>query len=217
MKLAPTLATTTAGLNGAPLAPRIAITGSSGTGKSTLAEALAAEWNVPCIPEGMRRRIRSGLNQHEMSDAERRGLAHELYAEMVGGMRAALESDGGFVSDRSPIDSFAFWLYYGFGLEEAETDALADTMRADIEMLDAVVVLPWGTIPLIADGVRTPNKWIQLHFQHLVEGLTARFMPADRIWRMPENVVPVEDRMRWIMDRLARTKEPSPRTGERAG
>lgn len=191
-------------MDGALLAPRIAITGSSGTGKSTLAEALAGAWGVACIPEGMRKRIRAGLNQHKMTDTERRDLAHELYTEMVGGMRAAVENGGGFVSDRSPIDSFAFWLYYGFGIEEAETDRLAETMRADIEMLDAIVVLPWGTIPLLADGVRTPNKWIQLHFQHLVEGLTARFMPAEKVWRLPEDVVPVEDRMRWIEARMKR-------------
>ncbi len=197
------------------MAPRIAITGSSGTGKSTLAEALAARWDVPCIPEGMRKRIRAGLNQHKMSYDDRRALAHELYAEMVGGMRVALESHSGFVSDRSPVDSFAFWLYYGFGVEERETDALFETMRADLEMLDAILVLPWGTIPLIADGVRTPNRWVQLHFQHLVEGLTTRFMPAAQVWRLPEEIRSVEERVVWVELQLRQfEKSSSPLEGK---
>ena len=41
--------------------PRLGLSGSAGTGKSTLGRALAAALDVPYLPEGMRSRLEAGL------------------------------------------------------------------------------------------------------------------------------------------------------------
>jgi nicotinamide riboside kinase len=75
-----------------------------------------------------------------------------------------------FVADRAGYDFAAFWLYYHFAADDAATQALFAEALAP-GRYDAVFVLPWGRIPLVADGVRTPNRWTQLHLQLLLEGL----------------------------------------------
>jgi hypothetical protein len=37
-----------------------------------------------------------------------------------------------------------------------------------------VFVLPWSRIPLVADGVRSSDPWVQLHVQLLIEGMARR-------------------------------------------
>ena len=49
---------------------RIAISGSAGTGKTTLAKALADRLQVPYLEEGFRKRHEAGLDPHDLSQAE---------------------------------------------------------------------------------------------------------------------------------------------------
>ena len=57
---------------------RIAISGSAGTGKTTLATALAHRLQVPYLEEGFRKRREAGLDPHDLSQTEHRALLMEL-------------------------------------------------------------------------------------------------------------------------------------------
>jgi len=192
--------------------PRVALSGSAGTGKTTLGRRLAERWGVPFVAEGMRTRLEAGLDLHTFSHDDLADLLHELFAEQEAAVAAALSAAGGFVADRSPIDHLAFWLYYGFGgLREAETAAVLDRTLAARSACDAVVLLPWGVLPLEDDGVRSPNRWRQLHVQALVEGLSLRHVPADRLLWLPAGLTDPAARVAWVEAELAG------RTGVRVG
>lgn len=151
---------------------RIAISGSAGVGKSTLARALASELGVPCLPEGMREYLQSGgPDLHRLGHDGIRALVLRLWAER---QEAEARATGGFVADRSSYDFAAFWLFYRFAEpNDPDTAAyLAATMGPD--RYDLVVLAPWGRLPLEADGVRSTNPWVQLHTQLLIEGMVRR-------------------------------------------
>lgn len=184
-------------------AVRIAISGSAGTGKTALGRALAKRLGLPFIPEGMRERLAAGLDVHALSAVQFRDLVVELYEEAQANMTRATAEHGGFVADRGPTDYLAFWLYYGFADDLAATETFAARTAEDATRLDANVVLPWGAIPLIADGIRASNPWRQLHFQALFEGLVRARIESERLWWLPADTLSLPDREAWVMDRIA--------------
>ncbi len=182
--------------------PRFAISGSAGTGKTTLGRALAKKLDLPFLPEPMRARLEAGLDLHSVTLDGLRDLILELYDEATGAMDTAIREAGGFVADRSPADFAAFWLYYRLEGDEAATEALVGRVRRDLARLDRVLLLPWGGIPLKADGVRAPNAWLQLHFQALFEGLVATYLPVVPVERLPEETISLDDRVAWALARV---------------
>jgi broad specificity phosphatase PhoE/nicotinamide riboside kinase len=181
--------------------PRIALSGSAGTGKTTLARALAAHWGVPYLDEGMRRRLEGGLDLHSLSPEGFRALNLELRDEQAMRERAALRSHGGFVSDRSALDYAAFWLVYRFVDDEEVTEQVMQAAAEQAAGYDAVVLLPWGVLPLHDDGVRSTNRWRQRHFQATVEGLLRREVEPGRLLEMPA-LRNLEDRIDWTLARV---------------
>jgi len=160
--------------------PRIAISGSAGTGKTTLGRALAAQLGVPFVEEGMRRRIEAGFRPHGYGAREWALLVRELWDEHRAGEDAAVD---GFVADRSSLDFAAFWLHYGLHEDVDATERFVAEMRAHAASYDRIVLLPWGAIPLVDDGVRSTNRWTQLRFHSILEGLIERLAPG-RVMRI---------------------------------
>lgn len=161
--------------------PRIALSGSAGTGKSTLGRALAEHYGVPYIEERMRLRLENGFRLGDLSPADWRELMHELWAE-----HAAEEArcTNGFVADRSSLDFLAFWLHYGLYGEEPETDAFVAAMREHAAGYDRILLFPWGVLPLESDGVRATNPYVQLRFQTILEGVLERWAPSGSVARV---------------------------------
>lgn len=183
--------------------PRLALTGSAGVGKTSLGRLLAKQLDIPFIPEGMRTRIEAGLDLHTLSRERHRALLEELFEEMLTAAGKAAATGGGFVADRCSIDCAAFWLYYGFGNDADATAGVFERAARALELYDLIVVLPWDGIPLAADGVRSANRWHQLHYQSLLEGLLARWAPEDRVAPMPADIVDIDARAAWVRVRLA--------------
>lgn len=158
--------------------PRLALSGSAGTGKSTLGRALAARLGVPYLEERMRLRLENGFRLANLSPVDWRELMHELWAE-----HAAEEArnPNGFVADRSSLDYLAFWLHYGLYDEEAQTESFVAEMRAHAANYDRILLFPWGVLPLESDGVRATNPWVQLRFQTILEGVFERWAPHGRV------------------------------------
>ena len=182
-----------------PHAHRIAISGSAGTGKTTLAKALAARLQVPYLEEGFRKRREAGLDPHDLSQAEHRVLLMELYEEAIA---AAAGCNGGFIQDRCPLDFLAFWLHYGFWREDADSAAFYARVQKDLDQYDHVIVLPWGTFDITADSIRSTNRWLQLKYQVLFEGLAHRLAPDGKLLWMPVEPTGKAERLAYVVDTL---------------
>lgn len=195
------VAATPASLPPASPVRRIALAGSAGTGKSTLARRLADELDLPYIHEGMRARIEAGLDLHALDHAAFRALLWELWAEQQALEDQAVATAGGFVADRSPWDYAAFWLHYHFAEDRGETERLFTEVRARAARLDRILLLPWGGLPLLADGVRNPNPWLQRHYQACLEGLLTREAEPSMVLRMP-GLDQLEGRVAWVLARI---------------
>ena len=181
--------------------PRLALSGSAGTGKSTLGRALAEVLEVPYIPEGMRARLEAGLDLHQLSHEALRALVVELWDEQRAAEDEAIRQAGGLVADRSVVDFAAFWLHYRFTEDAEGTAAFFGQVMERLPLYDRVVLLPWGALPLVADGVRTSNPWIQRHFQATVEGLLFREVPPRQLLVLPP-IASLEARVYCVLEAL---------------
>lgn len=181
---------------------RIALCGSAGTGKSTLAAALSKELGLPLIGEGMREYLeRTGVDLHVLGLEGMRSLVLQLWEERK---EAEARASDGFIADRSSFDFAAFWLYYRFAAEDELTERLFEE-TLDGCRYDHLLVLPWGKFPLLADGVRTADRYVQLHLQLLIEGLLQQ---PDRQGKKVQwdylTSVGLEARTREVMERCER-------------
>jgi len=178
---------------------RIALSGSAGTGKTTLGRALADQLGIPFIEEGMRARLEKGLDIHTLDVRGLRSLVRELWLEQREAQEAAGEA---FIVDRSSLDYAAFWLHYNLYEEHAQTDEFFAELRASTEHYDRILLFPWGALPIEADGVRATNQWLQLRFQTILEGLLDRYAAGAQVSRVPA-ASDFDERLRVVLGSLS--------------
>ena len=184
--------------------PRLALAGSAGTGKTTLGQRLAQDFNVPFLEEGMRARLEAGLDLHTLDIEQLVELVESLWQEQRTNEAEAISTHGGFVSDRSSVDFAAFWLHYGFAHDRDRAAAFIRDTISHAEAYDGIIVLPWNALPLVADGYRSTNPWIQKRYQALLEGLLHRDVSSSCTHLLPTDCLSIEDRMRWVRAAIGR-------------
>jgi len=190
---------------------RIALSGSAGTGKSTLGRRLAAALGVPFIEEGMRKRLEAGLDVHSMSAEEHRDVLDELWEEQIALEDEATRTAGGFIADRSSVDFAAFGLLFHSHMNAWCEERIPRWLEAAARY-DRVLLLPWGVLPLQADGLRSTNRWFQRRFQATVEGLLDRELDPGKLWRMP-GLTELDARFDWVLQRVRRGRDHSLSSG----
>src|SRR5262249_31766781 len=115
--------------------------------------------------------------------------------------KRALEdaAPNGFIADRSSLDYAAFFLHYDLHIG-VDAEPWMNAMFAEAERYDRILLFPWGALPLENDGVRSTNRWTQLRFQSILEGLIDRFA-SERVLRVPATHV-LEERVEFALANL---------------
>lgn len=189
---------------------KIAITGSAGVGKTSLVEMIAPALALPSIDEEMRAYLeRTRVRLSELPSPEVAAVLMDLW-------RKRQESETNhetFVADNCSLDFVAYALHYG-----CLTDKMASILLPEVLKMtacyDAVFVLPWGVLPYVADGVRSPHHHRQLGYQIIIEGLLRRYMEPARVHYLPEGINELSARSRWACSLLDRKRATA---GERNG
>lgn len=135
---------------------RIGITGSHGTGKTTLARALSEHLGISLITEQARSVARrmgikdcSALGNNLLTASfQRQVLLAQIKAEEKAGRD--------WVSDRTTLDCLAYWYLYGLsGLPE--TELYAEACLGNMRRYDLIIYVP-AQIQTQADGFRLTDE-----------------------------------------------------------
>jgi nicotinamide riboside kinase len=131
---------------------RIAVVGTHGTGKTILAAELTRRLGLPLITERARWVARQMGIGHAGQLARDRALAREFQRGVLREqIRAENGHPDGFVSDRSALDCYAYWVAYGL---EGGPEYRALCLSRPYDLL--VYVPP--EIPCRADGFRSMDE-----------------------------------------------------------
>lgn len=146
---------------------RIGIAGSHGTGKTTLAQRLADILELPLIEEVAREVAREmGLddlnklvNCYDLARTfQSKVLLRQLEKEM--------QYFNGFVSDRTVLDNFAYWYYYGLG-RQCDFNKIQARIRGIADALYDVIFFVPIEFPVVDDNFR----FLCEPCRNLVEGI----------------------------------------------
>lgn len=175
---------------------RIALSGSAGTGKTTLARALSAACGLPLIPEEMRERLEAGaLPLSALPPAEGLRVLEHLWAE-----RLALEARlGAFVADNGALDFAAYALHHGCVGDRGHP--FVRTCLAHAPHYDATLLLPWGALPYERDGVRCDDPEQERRFQVCLDGLLPQ-VPEIRLHALPRALTARYERLAWAKAKI---------------
>ena len=69
-----------------------------------------------------------------------------------------------------------------------------------------MIVLPWGAFDIAADSIRSTNRWLQLKYQALFEGLARRLTPDGKLFWMPVELTGKAERLAYVVDTLSLTQ-----------
>lgn len=177
---------------------RLAVSGASNCGKTTLADDLARDLGLEIIPEYHGTTIEIGPQSPPQLRAKR--LVEILDA------KAARQDElpGGWISDRSPIDLAWFWLR--LGLPErvpAQTTAFLTSCKNQVQNLD-VLVFPPGPAPHEGrfNFGKRERVWEMLRNHSAMIGLAYQWLPASKIILIPPHVESPGQRVEWVLQHL---------------
>jgi nicotinamide riboside kinase len=170
---------------------RIAIAGCSGTGKTTLAKAIAERFHLPLNPDGART-VAKSMGFDNPYDVDAAGKRVEFQKALFEAKREWELSHAAFVTDRSYLDNLTYCcLHMAEHLEPGQIERFSQAM----ERYDAVLILQRGDFQDLGDGIRkTATEYHEL-YEHLLMSLLTRTIDDGYLNRAHRVGGPLETRI----------------------
>ena len=191
---------------------RIAFSGTHRTGKTTLAQRVAEKMHLPFIPMEVAKMPvweNSGISPSDAKSitfSERVAVQFQVLDYMENVLKSMNETNpNGFVTDRSPIDVFAYLLAGVDGtcgrLYDHDVRAMEIECRNFREYLDLVYIvpmLPFGTSKT-AEAGKSGKVYDSYAYQLLVDSIIRSVSSGlQGVMDIPEILVGSESRANWI-------------------
>ena len=181
---------------------RIAISGSAGIGKSSLAKALADRLGLSLITE----------NYEAVFDKSNKLNSPEQLATVImqifSSKQQLEEQYGNFVTDRCPVDLFHFWMKMGLWVRKEETDRLYNIAVQQVVQYDLLVVPPHGVFEVGTDHEagdsrkRASNRYVQMYNHASIIGLAILWVPANHLLFLPNVKQSIDERVEEVINAL---------------
>jgi len=153
---------------------RIGITGSSGTGKTTLAKALVKHLgrDYQLVEEGVREWLaaRGYESPRDLKGAEEtRQMQEDILAAKIN----TETFQENYVADRTTLDNIVYVLYWISRKAEEKwlNEYIGTALRHAVMAYDIVFFLPWGVFPIEEDGCRSVKPWYQFAIHSMLAGI----------------------------------------------
>jgi len=203
---------------------RIAISGSPGTGKTTLAKALSEHWSLPCIPEDVVSIVNAdakyissliddpGRGRGGTDPENSRDALVDAFLDWFASRDALLDHKSGFISDRWGLDVLGWWLMrFGIGIHgvEEQTHQLVQAMHQRSKQLDLVVVMPVSQPFSYEPNEQGLSRNVDLPGQVLNTALNLGLMTGfgqARTLHMPPSCKTIDQRVNLVLDSVESRK-----------
>lgn len=176
-------------------ARRIAFTGASGTGKTTMATWLSQLLGIPFNPVGSRS-VSKAMGFDSPYDVDKAGRRAEFQRRLVSEKRAWEIQNNEFVTDRTTLDNLAYTVFHDIGTIDA---ALYDQVIGGMERYTHVIYCP---VHVFCNPAGDPSRVLDMTYHQLydtmIEALVQRHQVRNgqRFARLVE--VGIEHRRDWL-------------------
>ena len=185
---------------------KVALSGSAGTGRSTIAMRLAQSINHTPLTNMAKGILRQeGFKYGTEVTVEKFLATPERQMLLFDHKRIEESKYDNIVTDRSWIDHAA---YSVIGLHENydfDISSYLSDCRCEVEKFDSIIHIPWGRQPLQPNGSRTINPW----FQFMVDAVICRIA---EMWGIELTTIPEDlnnkEAVDWIVGFL-KTIDPN--------
>lgn len=143
---------------------RIAISGASGTGKTTLAKAIAAHYGIPINPIGSRD-VAVAMGFRNPYDVDAAGKRSEFQRELFHQKRQWELDHEHFVTDRSVYDNLT---YTALHAPASVTELEISAYKIAATRYDMTFLLDYRHFQRLDDGVRIQNKGYHAIYHQLL-------------------------------------------------
>lgn len=195
---------------------KIAICGTSGTGKTTLATALSTRLGVPLIAEDFKAVAEAGFQVGRAIGREQRAEALAVYLAEIDAWlnrreERALSMDAGYVMDRFSFDVPRMIVASRLDIGSQRLQALINRCQRQAADLDLVVLLPLNAWMMETerneDGLKRSRSLMnRLSSQSTLIGVLQQFCPVPRL-DINQRLETTEQRVEAVLGALEKLRQ----------